>query len=297
MTVRPATAYSLRVMAQRDESCIEPPADLVFDVPAAASLLRDFLRRETRKAGFRRAVLGLSGGVDSAAAAALACRALGPRNVLCALLPYRDSSPASLRDARRVIRRLGARSALIGITPMIDAYFARDRRAPRLRRGNKMARERMAVLYDLSAREHALVVGTSNKTELLLGYGTIFGDLASGLNPLGDLYKTQVRTLALHLGIPPDIVWKAPTADLWAGQTDEKEIGYRYADIDRLLVLLVDRRSGPGELIAAGFPPRMLERVTRLIAASQFKRRPPLIAKLSPRTIGIDFRYPRDWGR
>jgi len=284
-------------MAQREEPSFEPPVELAFDLAAAAGLLADFLRHETRKAGFTRAVLGLSGGVDSAAAAALACRALGPRNVLCALLPYRGSSPGSLRDARRVARLVRARSVVIGITPMIDAYFARDRRAPRLRRGNKMARERMAILYDLSARDRALVVGTSNKTELLLGYGTIFGDTASGLNPLGDLYKTQVRMLALHLGIPADIVWKAPTADLWAGQTDEREIGYRYRDVDRLLVLLVDRRADPGEAIAAGFPRRMIARIRRLIASSQFKRRPPLIAKLSPRTIGVDFRYPRDWGR
>src|SRR3989442_9298954 len=283
-------------MAQQEEPSFEPPEDRAFDVRAAVALLLDFLRRETRKAGYARAVLGLSGGVDSAAAAALACRALGPKNVLCVLLPYRDSSPASLLDARRVTRLLRARSVLIGITPMIDAYFARDRRAPLLRRGNKMARERMAVLYDLSARERALVVGTSNKTELLLGYGTIFGDMASGLNPLGDLYKTQVRLLALHLGVPADIVWKPPTADLWAGQTDETEIGYRYADVDRLLALLVDRRAGPREAIAAGFPGRMVARITRLIVASQFKRRPPLIAKLSSRTIGVDFHYPRDWG-
>jgi len=290
-------AYPLRVTGQPKDRAFEPPAELAFDVRSAAALLQDFLRRETRKAGYMRAVLGLSGGIDSAVAAALACRALGPDNVLCALLPHRESSPESIRDARRVSRSLGARSILIEITPMIDAYFARDRRATRLRRGNKMARERMAVLYDLSARDRALVVGTSNKTELLLGYGTIFGDLASGLNPLGDLYKTQIRMLALHLGVPPDIVWKTPTADLWAGQTDEKEIGYRYADIDRLLVLLVDRRVDHREAIAAGFPRRMLARVTRLIASSQFKRRPPIIAKLSPRTIGVDFRYPRDWGR
>ncbi len=284
-------------MARPKEGGSEPPAELRFDVRAAADLLQDFLRRETRKAGYARAVLGLSGGVDSAAAAALACRALGRRNVLCALLPHRASSPASLRDARRVSRCLGARSVLVEITPMIDAYFARQRRASRRRRGNKMARERMAVLYDLSARDRALVVGTSNKTELLLGYGTIFGDMASGLNPLGDLYKTQIRMLALHLGVPEDIVWKTPTADLWSGQTDEKEIGYRYADIDRLLVLLVDRRANPHEAIAAGFPRRMVARITRLIASSQFKRRPPLIAKLSPRTVGVDFRYARDWGR
>jgi NAD+ synthase len=260
-------------------------------------VLIDFVRRETRKAGYSRVVVGLSGGVDSATAAAIACRALGPSRVLCALLPYRASSPVSLRDARRAARLLGARTARIDITPMVDAYFRRQRGAGRLRRGNKMARERMSVLYDLSVRERALVLGTSNKTELLLGYGTIHGDMASALNPLGDLYKTQVRMLALHLGVPEGIVWKTPTADLWAGQSDEGELGYPYPEMDRLLVLLVDRRSGRGEAVAAGFPPRMVDVIRERIARSQFKRRPPLIAKLSQRTVGVDFRYPRDWGR
>ncbi len=284
------------MIARRPGSGFEPPADLALDATTAAALLADFIRREMKKAGFRRAVLGLSGGVDSALAAALACRALGPGNVLCALLPYRASSPESLRDGRRVARLLRARSLRIDITPMVDAYFRRRRDASRLRRGNKMARERMAILYDLSARDKAMVIGTSNKTELLLGYGTIFGDLASGINPLGDLYKTQVRALALHLGIPRDIVFKVPTADLWAGQADEKEIGYPYEQVDRLLVRLVDRRERPEEAIAAGFPRRMIDRITRSIETSQFKRRPPLIAKLSARTVGVDFLYPRDRG-
>ena len=288
MTVRPRAAYPLRVMA--------PQAGLEMDAPTAAALLVDFIRRETRKAGFKRAVLGLSGGVDSAVAAALACRALGPANVLCALLPYRASSPGSLRDGRRVVRLLRARSVRVDITPMIDAYLRGRAGVTRLRRGNKMARERMAILYDLSARERAMVIGTSNKTELLLGYGTIFGDLASGINPLGDLYKTQVRALALHLGIPEDIVRKAPSADLWAGQTDEQEIGFTYERIDRLLVLLIDRRERPEQAIAAGFPRRMIDRITRSIASSQFKKRTPLIAKVSARTVGVDFLYPRDWG-
>src|SRR5256712_5678980 len=242
------------MMARNDNRTFELPADLDFDASTAAALLVDFIRREIRKAGCSRAVLGLSGGVDSATAAALAVRALGARNVVCALLPYRTSSPDSLSDARRMVRLLGTRSVRLAITPMIDAYFERQGRASALRRGNKMARERMAVLYDLSARERALVVGTSNKTELLLGYGTIFGDLACGINPLGDLYKTQVRELALHLGVPGPIVFKVPTADLWAGQSDEDEIGYRYRDVDRLLRLLVDRRAPPAEAAAAGAP-------------------------------------------
>jgi NAD+ synthase len=285
------------VIARRPGTPFEPPAGLAMDASTASALLVDFIRRETKKAGFRRAVLGLSGGVDSAVAAALACRALGPANVLCALLPYRASSPGSLRDGRRVARLLRARSVRVDITPMIDAYFRPRGGASRLRRGNKMARERMAILYDLSARRRAMVIGTSNKTEILLGYGTIFGDLASGINPLGDLYKTQVRALALHLGIPEDIVFKAPTADLWAGQTDEKDIGFTYEQVDRLLVLLIDRRERPEQAIAAGFPRRMIETIMRSIASSQFKRRTPLIAKVSARTVGVDFLYPRDWGR
>ena len=283
--------------ARNEQRTFDIPADLDFEASTAAALLVDFIRREIRKAGFSRAVLGLSGGVDSAAAAALAVRALGAGNVVCAILPYRTSSPDSLSDARRMIRLLGTRSVRFAITPMIDAYFAGQGRASALRRGNKMARERMAVLYDISARERALVVGTSNKTELLLGYGTIFGDLACGINPLGDLYKTQVRGLALHLGVPRHIVFKVATADLWPGQSDEQEIGALYADVDRLLHLLVDRRASPEEAVALGFARSMVRRITKRISASQFKRRTPLIAKVSSRTVGIDFLYPRDWGR
>ena len=271
--------------------------ELNLDWSTTTALLLDFIKRETRKAGFSRVVLGLSGGVDSATAAALACRALRPRNVRCVLLPYRTSSPTGQRDARRVARWVKTPVMTRDISPMIDAYFKRESRASRVRRGNKMARERMSILYDLSVRERSLVLGTSNKTELLLGYGTIHGDMASALNPLGDLYKTQVRMLALHLGLPPAIVWKTATADLWAGQSDEAELGYRYHDIDRLLNLLVEQRATPQEAEDAGFPRRMVRRITERISGSQFKRRPPVIAKVSSRTVNIDFRYPRDWGR
>ncbi|HET6277890.1 MAG TPA: NAD+ synthase [Candidatus Polarisedimenticolia bacterium] len=273
------------------------PAELAIDCPTATRVLSRFIRTEVRRTGFRRVVIGLSGGVDSATSAALACRALGARNVLCVLLPYRTSSPDSLRDARRLARQLGAPTRRIDISPMIDAYFRLQPRASRVRRGNKMARERMSILYDLSVREQALVLGTSNKTELLLGYGTIHGDMASALNPLGDLFKTQVRLLAEQLGIPRAIVWKTATADLWKGQSDEQELGYAYRDIDRLLALLVGRRASATAAVAAGFPRLMVVRVTGMITSSQFKRRPPLIAKLGPRTVNIDFRYPRDWGR
>jgi NAD+ synthase len=285
------------VTPPRATADLKLPDELAFDATTATALLVDFLRRETRKTGRARAVLGLSGGVDSAVAASLAVRALGSGNVLCVLLPYRLSSPDSLRDARRVARLLGAPSERRAITPMIDAYFARQKNVSALRLGNKLARERMAVLFDLSAREEALVVGTSNKTELLLGYGTVFGDLACGLNPLGDLYKTQVRALALHLGLPRDIVLKTATADLWPGQSDEDEIGARYEHLDRLLHLLFDRRVPAGEVLTLGFDRSLVRRITRRVARSQFKRRTPLIAKVSQRTVGIDLLYPRDWGR
>ncbi len=274
-----------------------PATDLDLDLPVVASVLVDFIRRETRKADCDRIVVGLSGGVDSAVAAALACRAFPPGDVLCVRMPYRTSDPRSLADAGRVARRLRARLLTVPITPMVDPYLKSNPAASRLRRGNLMARQRMAVLYDLSAARHALVLGTSNKTELILGYGTLHGDMASGLNPLGDLYKTQVRALALHLGVPAAIVTKTPTADLWAGQSDERELGFAYADIDRLLLILVDRRFTPEEAVAAGFPRRMVDGILARIRGSQFKRRPPIVAKIAPRTVGVDFRYPRDWGR
>jgi NAD+ synthase len=159
-----------------------------------------------------------------------------------------------------------------------------------------MARERMTVLYDHSARWGALVLGTSNKTELLLGYGTLHGDMASALNPIGDLYKTQVWALAETVGVPAPIVAKQPSADLWQGQTDEHELGFGYREVDRLLYLMVDERWGTDELVAAGFAADFVERVHGMVQRSQFKRRLPVIAKVSQRTIDRDFRYARDWG-
>lgn len=262
-----------------------------------ATLLADFIRKETRKADRSRVVVGLSGGVDSAVAACLAARALGPRNVLCVLMPYRTSSRDSLTDAERVVRKLGAESVTVEITAMVDAYFSRHPDADPVRRGNKMARERMSILYDLSSVHAALVLGTSNKTELLLGYGTLHGDMACALNPLGDLFKTQVRQLAEHLEVPDSILNKPPSADLWPGQSDEGELGVSYETADRILHLLVDRRARRETIVASGFSTDLVDRLRERVRAFQFKRRPPLIAKLSARTVGIDFRYPRDWGR
>jgi NAD+ synthase len=273
-----------------------PSGGLAIDAPLVERLLVNFVREETASAGLARAVVGLSGGVDSAVSAALAARALGPDAVLAVCMPYRASSPASLAHAREVADALDVRFDVVDITTQIDAYFAAQPDADALRRGNKMARERMSVLYDRSAAERALVVGTSNKTELLLGYGTLFGDMASAINPIGDLYKTQVFQLARHLGLPEAVVSKAPSADLWEGQTDKQELGFSYEKVDALLYDLVERRCSDAELRAAGHDAGFVATIRRKIARSQFKRRLPIIAKLTDRTINSDWRYPRDWG-
>jgi NAD+ synthase len=273
----------------------------MIEIPTNTALLREiltaFTRNEVRKTGLGRVVLGLSGGVDSALSAILAAEALGAKNVLGVIMPYKASNPESQAHAEMVARLGGLETLLVDITPQIDAYFERFPDADARRRGNKMARERMTILYDQSARWDALVLGTSNKTELLLGYGTIYGDTASALNPLGDLYKTQVWALAEAVGVPLEIVRKEPSADLWHGQTDEGELGFTYREVDRLLYSMVDQRCTRPELLAAGFPESFIEDVARRIMTSQFKRRLPLIAKVSQRTIDRDFRYSRDWGK
>jgi NAD+ synthase len=260
-------------------------------------ILAGFIDNEVRKAGFERVVVGLSGGVDSSLAAYLAAEALGPQNVWGILMPYRTSSPESVEHATLVVEELGIHSLSLDITPMVDAYFAGFPDAEHVRRGNKMARERMSILFDHSARLGGLVLGTSNKTELLLGYGTLYGDMASAVNPLGDLYKTQVRQLAREMKVPAVIVQKQPSADLWAGQTDEAELGFTYEEVDQVLYLLVDERYEVGDLVAEGFDERFVRAVFHKIQGSQYKRRLPVIGKVSARTIDRDFRYPRDWGR
>lgn len=270
--------------------------ELTLDWALCTKVLTGFIQSEVRRTGFGRVIVGLSGGVDSSLAVTLATAAMGPGNVWAVNMPYKASSPESITHARLVAERLGIHFFDVDITPQIDAYFAAFPDADHVRRGNKMARERMTVLYDHSARLEALVLGTSNKTELLLGYGTLYGDMASALNPIGDLYKTQVRCLAAHLDVPAEIVAKKPSADLWVGQTDEEELGFSYDAVDRLLYYLVDRRYERPALIDLGFQTEFIDAVTRKIRSSQYKRRPPVIAKVSGRTIDRDFRYPRDWG-
>jgi NAD+ synthase len=275
----------------------EPTIDLLaINCQLATDILVRFIRNEIERTGFRRAVLGLSGGIDSSVVTFLAARALGPANVLAVTMPYKTSSEATRRDSQLVVEATGVATRDVPITDQIDAYFAQFPDASQMRRANKCARERMTVLYDQSADFAGLVLGTSNKSELLLGYGTLFGDMASAINPIGDLYKTQLRQLAAHLGVPPEILSKAPSGDLWVGQTDEEELGFSYEQVDRLLVYLVDRRWRASELVAAGFDAAFVARVSEMIRRNHYKRRLPIIAKLSTRTMDRDFRYARDWG-
>ena len=278
------------------ETLSDGTSNLKLNAATVKALLVDFIRDGIHTSGFEKAVIGVSGGVDSAVAATLAVEALGKENVLAVCMPYKTSSPESLTDGKLLVDGLGIRSETVDISAMVDGYLTRHGDMTNVRKGNVMARTRMIVLYDLSAREHALVIGTSNKTETLLGYGTQFGDTACAFNPLGDLYKTQVWQLASELGVPSRIIEKKPTADLWAGQTDEAELGFSYKLVDELLNSMVDERRTDEELNQRGFETHFIEKVQRLIQRNQFKRRPPVVAKISHRTVNIDFRYPRDWG-
>ena len=270
--------------------------NLTINTDLACDVLTRFIREEIGKAGFGHAVVGLSGGIDSSLIAYLCSEALGPENVLGVRMPYQSSSQESLAHAQMVIDALGIRNDTVEITPMVDPLFARFPDMTPLRKGNVMARQRMIVLYDQSAAFGALVVGTGNKTEALLGYSTLYGDGAAALHPLGDLYKHQVRQLARAMGVPQVIIDKPPSADLWPGQTDEGELGYTYDDADQLLYLLIDQRYSLEEAVEAGFPEEFVREVWRTVRRCHYKRVPPLIPKLSHRTLGIDFLYLRDWG-
>ena len=271
----------------------ELPAELAIDTGVARRVIAEFIRGQLRQAGFERLVLGLSGGIDSALVAFLSAEAIGAERLLCVLMPYKTSSEASLVDARSVVEALGCASEVVEISPMVDAYFAADPDATPLRRGNYMARQRMAVLYDRSVTWGGLVVGTGNKTESLIGYTTLFGDSACAFNPIGDLYKSQVRQLSAAIGVPEEIIRKAPSADLWPGQTDETEAGFSYPVLDRLLFWRIDKRRSVDEVVALGFDRGLVERVDRMVAGAEFKRQVPPIAKLGPRTAGVDYLYPR----
>jgi NAD+ synthase len=270
--------------------------DLTINTDVARTILTAFIKSEVTRVGYSRAVVGVSGGIDSALSLVLAVEALGVENVLAVRMPYKASSADSLAHAQLLIDQLKVKNETIEITDMVEPLFVRDPNITKLRKGNIMARERMIVLYDQSEAFKGLVIGTSNKTEILLGYSTQFGDAASAMNPIGDLYKAQVRQLSRAMEIPAPIINKPPSADLWEDQTDEGELGFTYEQADQLLYLLVDQRYSPQECVEAGFDEKFVDIVVNRVRRNQFKRMLPPVAKVSNRTIGYDFLYLRDWG-
>jgi NAD+ synthetase len=267
---------------------------LEIDAKMVEEWLVHFVREEAHQRGYTKALVALSGGVDSAVTAAIAAKALGPKNVTAVRLPYKKSHPDSLAHAQLVIDALGIQSRTIDITGAVDGYLAHEPDADATRRGNVMARVRMIAIFDLSARDDAIPLGTGNKTERLLGYFTWHADDSPPLNPLGDLFKTQVWALATHLGVPDVIVAKPPTADLVVGQTDEGDFGISYMKADEILNWLVAGFQ-PDELVARGLDAKEVEIVRRRVASTHWKRRLPTVAMLSPTAIGESYLRPVDY--
>ncbi len=272
-------------------------SDLNLNYKLVKKFIVEFIKEEVTSNGFKKGILGLSGGVDSALVAYLSVEALGNKNVKALLLPYRTSSPESRSDAMVAIKDLGIQYEEIEITNIADTYFSSENIQNKLRIGNFLARVRMSVIFDKAAEFNAMVLGTSNKSELLLGYGTWYGDMAAGIYPIGDLYKTQVWELAKFIGVPEKIIRKKPTADLWPGQTDESELGASYKELDTILKLYIDKRKSEKEILKLGFDENLVKNVFYRVYKTQFKRTFPPVAKFSPRTVGIDFLYPHDFKR
>ena len=246
-----------------------------IDLNEQVELIVKFIKKQLAAAGFSKLIIGLSGGIDSSVTVALCVKAVGKENVFGVMLPYHKSHPDSLIDALKVAEVLGIKHEVIDISPMIDSYFEKYAiKADILRRGNRIARERMCVLYDLSAKYRDLVAGTGNLSELMVGYCTQYGDSACAFEPIGHLYKTEVYKIAEILDLPKSVITKKPTADLWEGQTDEDEMGITYAELDEILFQVLDMRKTEKELIST-FPKKSIEKVNKMIKKSEFKRRMP----------------------
>ncbi|HLP48269.1 MAG TPA: NAD+ synthase [Candidatus Kapabacteria bacterium] len=269
----------------------------IMNLAVVEKVLVNFIKETVHKNGFQNAIVGVSGGIDSAVVLALLQKALGSEHTFALLMPYKLSSEDCLKDAKDICEQFNISYNVIDISPSVDSYFDRFPISDKVLIGNKCARERMSILYDFSSRDKALVAGTSNKSELLIGYSTIFGDSAAAFLPLGDLYKTQVFVLAHYLNIPEKIIARKPSADLWPEQTDEGDIGITYKELDEILYRWVDLRMKPWEIEKAGYSKEKIDLIKSMVIRSQYKRTMPQVCKLQPRTVGIDFRYPRDWNK
>ena len=257
-------------------------------------LLINFILDQKQKTGVESMVFGLSGGLDSTVTAYLLKEALG-KNVLALILPYGAWTKRDVEDALMIARELNLNYEIYSLDQLALRYFEDMKVEDRLRKGNFVSRLRFNVVFDFSKKLKAIVAGSSNKTELLMGYGTWYGDLAASFYLLGDLYKTQVRILAKYLGVPDSILSKTPTAGLWPGQTDEDEMGITYEELDKILYLLVDKRKRVEEVVNEGFADKKVRKVVNQVFASAFKRKIPTIPKLSQRTIGADFLYLKEY--
>jgi NAD+ synthetase len=288
-----ATGDSIRVV-RVSATALTPPSPLAIDPALTEEWLVQFIRDEMERRGFECGVVGISGGVDSSVTAYLAAKALGPKNVLGVRMPYRTSSTESLDHAQLVIDALGIESRTIDISKAVDGYLCNEPEAEPGRRGNVMARMRMITLFDLAAKQHGIPLGTGNKTERLFGYFTWHADDSPPINPLGDLFKTQVLALARHLGVPGVIVDKPPTADLVVGQTDEGDFGISYAKADEILNWLLSGYTAD-EVIARGFDAQEVALVKRRVESTHWKRRLPSVAMVSPTAIGESYLRPVDY--
>lgn len=251
-----------------------------IDIKTEIDNITNFIKEQLSKANFQKLIVGLSGGIDSAVTCASAVKAIGKENVYAVIMPYRLSNPDSLGDAKEVAEFLGIEYEIVDISPMVDSYFDKyEQNADILRRGNRLARERMCVLYDLSSKYKALVAGTGNRSELLVGYCTQYGDNACAFETIGHLYKTEVTKIAEYLGLPVSVISKNPTADLWEGQTDEDEMGITYKKLDEILYQLYELQKLDEDIIKSGYTKDEVNKVKEMYKKSEFKRIMPAIIK------------------
>lgn len=266
---------------------------LKINLPFVRDLIVSFIKEESEKIGLKKGVIALSGGLDSTLVSFLTTLSLGKENTFLVNMPYGELGDKGKEDSIKIAKELSAKLEIIDIKNIVDSYFKEE--PDRLRKGNFMARVRMAIVFDISKRENGFVIGCSNKSELLVGYSTWFGDMAASILPIGDLYKTQVREVAKFIGVPNFILEKVPSAELWEGQTDEGEMGITYEELDKILYLMIDKRMEIQEIVKEGFDIEKVKKVKKMVINSHFKRRFPPIPKISDRTIGIDFLYFRDY--